>query len=185
MFFDICCSEPRLTLIRPVNRVSNVRTPNGTTKQDYLEEEPTPTARLLARVEWTSSAGRSSTVRSGARCATGIVQVVGVHGDDVLVVGDFAGLAGEAQVGHGWDGDIGLGGVQGKTVGPRAIRLVLQVQREGFILEVGQACLRGDFGVADSAGLRQMLGILLDVEEHISYRAARELVRLPVMLLII
>lgn len=62
---------------------------------------------------------------------------MGVHGDDVLVVADFAGLAGETQVGHGWDCDIGLRGVQGKTVGPRAVRLVLQVQREGFVLEVG------------------------------------------------
>lgn len=70
-----------------------------------------------------------------------------------MVVAELAGLAGETQVGDGGDGDVGFGSGQREAVGPAVFGLVLQVKREGLVLEVGQARFGGDGGAAKTTGL--------------------------------
>lgn len=67
------------------------------------------------------------------------VQVVRRDRDDVLVVTDLTCFTGQAEVRNRGEGDIMLVRVQREAVRPRPISLVLEVETEEFVLEVGQA----------------------------------------------
>lgn len=82
-----------------------------------------------------------------------MVQVLGLDGDNVVVVAQFACLSGETQVGDGGDCDAAILGSQAEAVGPGVLGLVLQVQGERLVLEVGETKLGGDRSVAESTGL--------------------------------
>ena len=88
-----------------------------------------------------------------ALAAADAVEVVGLDGHDVVVVAQLAGLGGEAEVGDRGDGDVGVRGIQREAVVPGVLRLVLQVQGQGLVLEVGQAGFGGDGGASEATGL--------------------------------
>lgn len=73
-----------------------------------------------------------------------------------MVVAQLAGLGGETQVSDGGDGDVGLVCVKGEAVDPRVLGLVLEVQGEGLVLEVGQAQLGRDRSAAETTGLENI-----------------------------
>lgn len=77
-----------------------------------------------------------------------------------MVVAQFARLGGETQVGDGGDRDAGILGSQAETIGPGVLRLVLQVQGERLVLEVGETKLGGDRSVAESTGLEIALVLI-------------------------
>lgn len=99
----------------------------------------------LLRARPAAVLGRLAVNAGGAR----LVQVLGGEGNDVVVVGELARLGGEAQVRDRRDLDVG----DGEALGPSVLGLVLELELEGFLGEVGQARLRGDGGVADATGL--------------------------------
>lgn len=92
--------------------------------------------------------GAGAVVRIGARVA--LVQVERPDGDNVEVVVEFACLGGESEVCDGRDFEVG----DLKAGGPFVFRLVGELKLEILVLEVGQATLGGDVGVADAACLR-------------------------------
>lgn len=70
-----------------------------------------------------------------------------------MVVVHLAGLGGEAEVGDRGDGKVGFRRGEGEAVGPGAFGFPLQVEREGFILEVREAGLGGYRCSAESSRL--------------------------------
>lgn len=73
-----------------------------------------------------------------------------------MVVAQLARLGGETQVCDGGNGDVGVGGRQFEAVGPRVLRLVLQVQSQGLVLEVSETKLSWDRSVAETTSLEAM-----------------------------
>jgi hypothetical protein len=67
-----------------------------------------------------------------------------------VVVGEFASLGGETEVGDGWDFEV----LDLEALRPFAFSLVLQLEAQVLILEVGEARDGGYVGVTDAAGLR-------------------------------
>lgn len=76
-----------------------------------------------------------------------------------MVVAEFTGLGGEAEVRDGGDGNVGFGGGQREAVGPLVLRLVLQVESQRLVLEVSQTRLGGDGGAPKTAGLELVSGM--------------------------
>lgn len=78
-----------------------------------------------------------------------------------MVIAQLAGLGGETQVRDGGNGNVGILGIESEAVGPGILRLVLQVQRQGLVLEVGEAELSRDGGVAQAASgaASQLVGL--------------------------
>lgn len=72
-----------------------------------------------------------------------------------MVVTQLTGLSGETQVSDGGNGDVRFVGIEGEAVGPRVLGLVLEVQGEGLVLEIGQAQLRRNGGAAETTGLEK------------------------------
>lgn len=70
-----------------------------------------------------------------------------------MVVAQFTSLGGETQVCNSRNGNIGVCGRQLEAVGPRVFRLVLQVQTQGLVLEVGETKLGWDGSVAEATSL--------------------------------
>lgn len=70
-----------------------------------------------------------------------------------MVVAELTRLGRETQVCNGGDGNVRVGGGQLETIGPRVLGLVLQVQTEGLVLEVGEAELGGDRCIAETTSL--------------------------------
>lgn len=106
-----CCLEPRVSLLGAVHGPSDIAAGNGDEEQDGLEQEPSPVSLLLARLDTTprvaARAGPGSTVRGAA---TDAVEVLRLDGDDIMVVAEFTGLRGEAEVRDRGDGNVGFGG---------------------------------------------------------------------------
>lgn len=133
------CLEARLPLTRPIDRKSHIGTTNSTQEQENLEKEPQPStgrSSLLSASTTSSAAGLRTTpipARRGAR----VVQVVRSHGYNVVFIGDFTRFAGKAEVCHRRDGDVGLCCAEREAFGPGAVGFVLEVEREGAVLEVG------------------------------------------------
>ena len=69
--------------------------------------------------------------------------------DDVVVIGQLAGLSGETEVCDGRDLEVG----DVEAGGPFVDGFVLKFELEVFILEVGEFGDGGHLGVADAAGL--------------------------------
>lgn len=78
-----------------------------------------------------------------------------------MVVAQFACLGRETQVGDGGNRDAGILRSQAEAIGPGVLRLVLKVQGEGLVLEVGETKLGGDRSVAESTCLEIAL-VLID-----------------------
>lgn len=70
-----------------------------------------------------------------------------------MVVAELARFGGETQVCDCRDGDVLICGGQLETVGPCVLRLVLQVETEGLVLEIGETELGRDWCVAETACL--------------------------------
>lgn len=76
-----------------------------------------------------------------------------------MVVAQLAGLGGEAQVCDGGDGDVGILSGKIEALGPRIFALVLQLQGQRLVLEVGKAGFGGDGGAAETTSLWTVRGI--------------------------
>lgn len=129
-----------------VSSVAHVCTAAGKEEQDDLGEEPSPAAALLGNVTLDVSAlvVRS---RSVGRAAGAVVQVLGGNRDDVVVVAEFAGFRAESKV-----GDVGdLGRVVDLEAGcPLIFFLVLEVEFELLVLDIGETHLGGNAGVSNA-----------------------------------
>jgi hypothetical protein len=146
--------EP-IALLGPIDGEADVRARNRQAKQDKFDQEPCPaaTGTALAR-------HRASRLLAVLLCVLGAavgsraagvlaVQVMRPHCDDVVVVRELACLGGEAQVGDGRDLEVG----DFEALCPFVDGLVLQLELEVLVLEVGQAGFGRDLGVADAASL--------------------------------
>ena len=76
-----------------------------------------------------------------------------------MVVGEFTSFGGEAQVGDGWDFEVG----NLEALRPFVLGLVLEFKAEILLLEVGEAGSGCDLGVANATGLVQMSECVLPV----------------------
>lgn len=70
-----------------------------------------------------------------------------------MVVGELAGLSAEAEVSDGRDFEV----LDLEALGPFVFGLVLEVELEGLVGEVGEAGFGGNTGVTDSASLFSIL----------------------------
>lgn len=77
-----------------------------------------------------------------------------------MVVTELTGLSGETEVGHRGNGDVGIFGVEGEAFRPGVFGLVLELQRQRLVLEVGKAGLGRDWGAAETTSLKRMLVML-------------------------
>lgn len=135
-----------LVLVRPVSGETHVGGANDAKEEKDLEEKPGPAAalldnrRLLAPVA--TSRGRLARWLGG-------IKVLGVHRDDIVVVAQLASLSAEAKV-----GDLGdsrrLVRLEAKS--PLALGLVLQLQLQVLVLEVGETELGRHGGGPDASG---------------------------------
>jgi hypothetical protein len=62
------------------------------------------------------------------RGARDVVEVLGLDGDDVVVVAELAGLGGEAEICDGGDGDVCFWSGEGEAVCPGAFGFVVEVE---------------------------------------------------------
>jgi hypothetical protein len=146
------CLEP-VALAGAVDGVAHITAREHETEDDEFHEEPgpatataAPAVLLLAR-----GAGRRLTGLGGGRALArvALVQVLRLDGDDVEVIAELARLGAEAEVGHGGHFEVRELEAEGVFV----LGLVLQLELEELVGEVGEAHLGGDLGVADAAGL--------------------------------
>lgn len=154
-------------LVSLPGRVADVCTADDDNEQKDLDHHPGPAAALLVLLNLLRllALGLVSLLVVLAAAGLGRVKVLGADGDDIVVVAQLTSLGGESQVRDLWD--------RGRLVclearSPLAIRLVMQLQLEGLVLEVGKAELCRNAGVSDSAG-----------------RAARKLVALSISVLVV
>lgn len=153
--------EPRRPRLGAVDRPAKVPANNRTKEQNNLEQEPRPATRLLLGL----GAGPATATRVIRATATAVpvhrVQVLGLERDDVVVVAELARLGRKTQVCDGGDGNVRVCGGQFETVGPCVLRLVLQVQTEGLVLEVGETELSWYGCVAETTSLGFILVCIL------------------------
>lgn len=133
--------------------VSDVRAADEATKQQHLEEKPSPTTTLLFG---SSSATGSSSGSSGPACVRGhrIVQIPRLDADDVEIVRQLARVRAETEVSRAryFQGQFWLR-LQTEAVNPRVRRLVLQLQSERLVLEISQLGFRGDRSTTQPSSL--------------------------------
>ena len=146
-------------MLGAVRSVPNIASNNHSEEQNSLEQEPSPAALLLTALDATSvtALARAGTAATAAAAATNAVQVLGLDGDDVVVVAELTSLGREAQVGDRGDGNVVLGGGQLEAGDPAVLGLVLQVQGQGLVLEVSQAGLGRDGCATETTSLYQLL----------------------------
>lgn len=145
-------SESRRPLVRPVDGVPDICAPNSTKEHEHLEKEPAPAATFLL-VDLAATTTGTGPGISTACVVADAVQVVRRDRDDVLVVTDLTCFTGQAEVRNRGQGNIVLLRVQREAVRPRPIRLVLEVEAEELVLEVGQARLGRNRCVPKTASL--------------------------------
>jgi hypothetical protein len=88
-----------------------------------------------------------------------------------VVVGELAGLSAEAEVCDGRDFEV----LDLEALGPFVFGLVLEIELEGLVGEVGEASFGGNAGVTDSTSLFSMLVIgitQLSLQEHTEHPAS-------------
>lgn len=73
-----------------------------------------------------------------------------------MVVAELTRLGGEAKVRNGGNGDLGVVSGQAEALSPRVLGLVLQLQAQGLVLEVGKASLGGHSCVAETTSLEKV-----------------------------
>lgn len=138
-----------VSLLCAVDGVADVGAGQGQSEEDKLDEEPGPAAAVGVAGDAAGRLAGLGGAGAGGLARVALVQVEGLDGDNVEVVRQLAGFGAEAQVCDG--GDFEVGDVEaGCEV---VFGLVLQLELEERVLEVGQAGLCGDLGVADSTGL--------------------------------
>jgi hypothetical protein len=105
-----------------------------------------------------------------------------------VVIAEFAGFCGEAEVCDGRDFEVG----DLEACGPFVDGFVLEFEFEVLVGEVGEFGNGGDLGVADASGLVHVIlawicGLLVDLGlvAMSTYRASSNLVRLAVIVLIV
>lgn len=149
--------KPRLPLLGSVKRVSDISTDNNDNPQNKLDKEPSPSTALrnmsviiiredilALLLNGTFLPGRS------IRGSWAGVQVPSRDSDDVVIIGEFAGLCGETEVTDGGEGDV----FDVEAFGPGVRLLVLEFEGEEFVLEVGYFGFCGLVWGADATGLR-------------------------------
>ena len=155
-------------LVASPDGISHIATPSGQYEEDDLGEEPGPAAAATVLLGTGSRLPLLASPASGGdgpAVGLGRVEVPGGDGDDVVVVAQLTRLGAEAEVGDRGDG----GGFVGlEAEGPFVLGLVLQLQLQVLVLEVGQPELGRHAGAADTPG-----------------RAAGELAILAVLLLVV
>ena len=142
-------------MLGAVRSVPDITSHNHSKEQNSLEQEPSPAALLLTALDTASITALARAGRAATAAATNAVQVLGLDGDDVVVIAELTSLGGEAQVGNGGDSDVVLGGSQLEAGDPAVLGLVLQVQGQGLVLEVSQAGLGRDGGTTETTSLYQ------------------------------
>jgi hypothetical protein len=144
------CLEP-VALAGAVDGVAHITAREHETKNDEFHEEPGPATTAAAVLPLARGAGRRLAGLGGGRALArvALVQVLRLDGDDVEVVAELARLGAEAEVGHGGHFEVRELEAEGVFV----FGLVLQLELEELVGEVGEAHLGGDLGVADAAGL--------------------------------
>jgi hypothetical protein len=70
-----------------------------------------------------------------------------------VVVAQFASLGGETQVSNRRNGNVRVLGVEVEALDPGVLGLVLKLQGEGLVLEVGETGFGGNGSVAEAASL--------------------------------
>jgi hypothetical protein len=103
-----------------------------------------------------------------------------LYRNDVVVVGKLAGFGGEAEVCDGWDFEVG----DVEALRPVTFRLVLHLELEGLVLEVGELGDGRYLGITNATSLR-LLALRIVFGMCMAYRAPSDLVRLAVVVLII
>lgn len=78
-----------------------------------------------------------------------LVEVKGLDRNDVEVVRELASLCREAKVRNGRDFEVG----DVEALGPFILGLVLELELQGLVCEVGELGFGGNVGVTDAAGL--------------------------------
>ena len=139
----------RPLLVCSPRRVANIASSNNQEEEYDLHEEPCPaTARL-----WWRRFPSSSATRGGAAGRLRGVEILGVDGDDIVVVAQFTSLGGETQVSNRRNSDVGVFGVKVEALDPGILGLVLKFQGEGLVLEVSETGFGGNGGVTETASL--------------------------------
>lgn len=142
-------------MLGAVRSVPDITSHNHSKEQNSLEQEPSPAALLLTALDTASVTALARAGRAATAAATNAVQVLGLDGDDVVVIAELTSLGREAQVGNGGNSDVVLGGSQLEAGNPAVLGLVLQVQGQGLVLEVSQAGLGRDGGTTETTSLYQ------------------------------
>lgn len=148
------CQPTKLEPVRlglgSVGRPADVGAADNDDEEDNLGEEPCPATALLLNVALAAAlAALVLTTRGRLVAAARLsVQVLGRDRDDVVVVAKLTSLGSEADVGNVGDR---RGLVQLKASLPLVLNLVLELQLELLVLEVGQAHLGGDARMSDAA----------------------------------
>lgn len=140
-------------MLGAVRSVPDITSHNHSKEQNSLEQEPSPAALLLTALDTASVTALARAGRAATAAATNAVQVLGLDGDDVMVIAELTSLGREAQVGNGGNSDVVLGGSQLEAGNPAVLGLVLQVQGQGLVLEVSQAGLGRDGGTTETTSL--------------------------------
>lgn len=145
--------EPRRPHLSAVNRPAKVAAHHSAEEQNNLEQEPRPAATLFLGLAGATGPATAARGIGAAEVSVQRVQVLRLERDDIVVVAQLAGLGGETQICDSRDGDVGVCGRQLEAVGPRVFRLVLQIQAQGLVLEVGETKLGWDGSIAEATSL--------------------------------
>lgn len=142
--------EPRIPFLRPIRGETHVSTRDHEPKDDELQEEPSPATTFLILLALVDVRVAAAVAGASTGAGLGLVQVLGRDVDDVVVVGELAGFGAEAKVGDRWDFNVG----NLETLRPFVILLVLELDLECSVLEVGEAGFGGGIlVVAETASL--------------------------------
>lgn len=147
--------EP-VSLSGAVDGEPNIRSSKGQSKQHKLEQEPAPAAAAAA-VLWPRCAASCLLAGLGGGSAVLHVKVLRAHANDIVVVRQLTSLRRKAEVGHRGHFVV----LDFEALGPFIFLLVLQLELEGLVGEVGKAGFRGDSGITDTPGLCSMLATRL------------------------
>lgn len=78
-----------------------------------------------------------------------LVEVVGPHRNNIVVVRELARFRREAEVCDGWNFEVG----NFEALCPVVFGFVLEIKFERLILEVGEASFCGNVGITNASGL--------------------------------
>lgn len=137
-------------VLRPVRRISDIRASNHRKEKENLEKEPRPAALSLLTCTMLAILPQPAAARLPRLwrpCRRRIIQVLRSDADDVVVIRQLTRFRREAQIRHGRNHRRVL---LLKAQNPLILCLVLQLQLQDLILEVGQSCLRRHARTSDA-----------------------------------